>query len=38
VTFWMLDWWNVPILIVFGFATFVLLRNRWRRRRARLGT
>jgi hypothetical protein len=37
-TYWMLDWWNVPILIVLGFATFVLLRNRWRMRRARQGT
>jgi hypothetical protein len=24
-------WWMVPILIVFGFAVFVLFRNRWRR-------
>jgi hypothetical protein len=23
--------WLVPILVVFGFAVFVLFRNRWRR-------
>jgi hypothetical protein len=28
----MLEWWNVPILLAFGFGVFVLLRNRWRRR------
>ena len=27
--------WLVPILAVFGFAVFVLFRNRWRRQSAR---
>jgi hypothetical protein len=27
----MLEWWNVPILLVFLFAVFVLFRNRLRR-------
>ena len=27
----MLEWWNVPILLAFAFAVFVLFRNRWRR-------
>jgi hypothetical protein len=26
-------WWMVPILLVFGFCTYVLFRNRWRRAR-----
>ena len=31
-------WWLGLILVAFGYATFILLRNRRRRRRARLGT
>jgi hypothetical protein len=31
ILYGMLEWWNVPILSVFGFCTYVLFRNRRRR-------
>jgi hypothetical protein len=31
VLYGMLEWWNVPIVLAFGYCTYILFRNRRRR-------